>query len=255
MSRRRLLGYFQGAYRPQALLVAAAGHLRHDAVARFVRATFGRMPRTRGRRRPTAPPRTRGGIVRAAKRGLEQVHLVLGVPALPEAHAARHRLLVLNAVLGGTTSSRLFQKVREERGLAYAVESSVQSYHDAGQLVVYAATSPGRTGAALRVILDEMRDLKERGPSPEELRVARSHLEGSLLLSQESTSSRMWSLARQEIVHGAQATVAETLRDLAKVTPRGVRDLARVLFRDRGLGLAAVGRPGGLRVPSGGLSL
>jgi len=251
LSRPRLVRYFRATYRPENLLIAAAGRLRHDVVARQVRKAFGTLKRGATERAAQRSPRGRGGVVRSHKKGLEQVHLVLGVPALPERHAGRQRLFVLNALLGGALSSRLFQKIREERGLAYSVYSSVQAFLDAGYLSIYAATSPEKAREALSLVLHELRDLSSAGASEEEVKVAKDHLKGGFLLSRESTVGRMSSLARQEIFFGRQESEREVLRGIDAVTARGVRSLASDLFVPKRFSLAAVGPIRGIKLDAG----
>ncbi len=255
MSRRRLLTFFRGAYVPRNLLIAAAGSLRHDELADRLRKAFGAMPRADGPSRDSRPPRTRGGVVTRAKRELEQLHLLLGLPAFPESFAGRYPLFVLNALLGGTMSSRLFQKIREERGLAYSVYSAVNAFLDNGVMLVYAATSPKRGREVLDVVLRELADLRDRGPDPAEVAVAKEHLKGSLMLSLESTSARMSNLARQEIYYGRQYGLGEILAGIEAATPEAVHAVARQLFQDRSLALAAVGRVGALGPAAKELSL
>jgi predicted Zn-dependent peptidase len=151
-------------------------------------------------------------------------------------------LFVLNTLLGGTMSSRLFQRVREERGLAYSVYSGVNTFVDAGYLNIYAATSP-KTGVELvEVVKNELVDLRDNGPTEEELDMAKEHLKGSLMLSLESTASRMSNLARQEIYYGRQLELEETLEGVGRVTPRQAHRVAQKLFEGQELSLAAVGR-------------
>ena len=254
-TRRSLRAFFRGAYRPQNMLIVAAGHLRHDRLAAAVRAAFGSLPRGKGRRAAPVAPSPRPGVVLRSKRELEQLHVVLGLPGFPENFGERYELFVLNALLGGTMSSRLFQKIREERGLAYSVYSAVNAFRDVGLFMVYAATSPAKAGEAVRLILDELRSLREKGPEAAETAVAKEHLVGSLTLSLESTVSRMSNLARQEIYYGRQLSPAEMIRGIEAVTPERVHRLARRLFRNGRVGLAAVGRTGRLRLPREALSL
>ncbi len=248
LSRRRLLAFFRGAYRPRNILIAAAGNLRHDRVARLVRDSFGPMRRGGPRTRPLSVPRPRYGAVTRVKKELEQLHIVLGLPGFPENFADRYPLFVLNALLGGTMSSRLFQKIREERGLAYSVYSAVNAFRDTGLMMVYAATSPSRGNEVVRLILDEIRSLRDKGPDPRETEVAKEHLKGSLMLSLESTVSRMSNLARQEIYFGRQFNLGEMIRRIEEVTPESIHRVAWRLFRDGQIAAAAVGRLGRLRL-------
>jgi predicted Zn-dependent peptidase len=201
--------------------------------------------------RPITRPRPHPGIVTRPKRELEQLHLVLGVPGFPERFSDRYSLFVLNALFGGTMSSRLFQKIREERGLAYSVYSAVNAFADSGLLMVYAATSPSKGREVLRLILEEVSDLTERKPDPAETSVAKEHLKGSLMLSLESTVSRMSNLARQEIYFRRQFSLAEMIRGVEAVSPASIHRITRRLFQKRRLAVAAVGRTSGLRLGRG----
>ncbi len=255
LSRKRLLRYFRDNYVPQNILIVAAGNIRHAKLARLLTKTFGRMP-PGGRPKPMGGrPRPRGGVVTRAKKELEQLHLLLGVPAFPERHAHRYPLFVLNALLGGTMSSRLFQKIREERGLAYSVYSAVNAFRDAGVMMVYAGTSPEKGDELLAVVRDELRDLREKGPAAREVEVAKEHLKGSLMLSLESTSSRMSNLARQEMYHGRTFSMEEILKRLDRVRTADVHRMARRVFRPGIPALAAVGRTGTLKAVRAGFAL
>ena len=254
-SRNRLLHFFKEAYRPENMLIAAAGNFRHARVARLIRESFGKMKRGRKAEPKPRSPRARPGLVKKSKRELEQLHLLLGLPAFPESFEGRYRLFVLNTLLGGTMSSRLFQKIREERGLAYSVYSGVNGFQDCGFLMVYVATRAAKGKDVVQLILDQFQDLREKGPTPEEMKVAKENLKGSLMLSLESTSSRMSSLARQEMYFGRQFTLKEMLQGIDSVTPDGVHDLSATLFQNGPVGLAAVGRLGRFRLKEEGLHL
>jgi predicted Zn-dependent peptidase len=256
MSRARVYDFFRGAYLPSNVLIVAAGNLEHRAVARSIARAFGAMEaRREAPRAPQPVPRMRGGIVLREKRQLEQMHLLFGLPAFPESFAGRYPMFVLNAILGGTMSSRLFQKIREERGLAYSVYSAVNAFQDTGLMMVYAATGPKTAGQVAELILAELADLRDRPPSDDEVRVAKEHLKGSLMLSLESTGSRMSNLARQEIYHGRQFGLDEILRSIAAVTPDTIHAVARRLFAGAHPALAAVGRTAPLKLKPSALRL
>ncbi|HKQ61756.1 MAG TPA: pitrilysin family protein [Candidatus Polarisedimenticolaceae bacterium] len=255
MSRRQLLGFFRHAYRPANMLISAAGHVDHAATAARVRRVFRQLRPGPPPDGPNGSPRASWGVVRRDKRELEQVHLLLGVPAYPERFEHRYSLYVLNTILGGTMSSRLFHKIRERRGLAYSVYSAVNAFLDAGFLTIYAATSPKNAEEVVRLVVHELADLRDHGPTAQELRVAKEHLKGSLMLSLESTSARMSNLARQEIYFGKRISAAETLRRLQAVGVRDVRTLAGQMLREARLGLAAVGRVRRLRLRQEALRL
>ena len=255
LSRRRLLDYFRSVYAPGNLLVVAAGNLRHDEARRLVRKAFGPMRRRTVRAGTAGRPKPRGGVILRAKKQLEQLHILLGVPAFPERYEGRYPLFVLNAILGGTMSSRLFQKVREERGLAYSVYSALNAFQDTGVLMVYAGTSPGKGDEVLAVVRDELRDLRDHGPTAQEVEVAKEHLKGSLMLSLESTSSRMSNLARQEIYHGRSFPMGEILKRLDAVTRDATHRASRRVLGGAAPALAAVGRTSALKSIRRGLAL
>ena len=255
LSRQRLLGYFRENYVPGNILIVAAGNVSHAALAKLCASSFGKMKPGGRMAAPGLKPRPSGGIVTRAKKELEQLHLLMGVPAFPERHAQRFPLFVLNALLGGTMSSRLFQKVREERGLAYSVYSAVNAFKDAGVMMVYAGTSPEKGDEVLAVVKAELTDLRENGPQAREVEVAKEHLKGSLMLSLESTSSRMSNLARQEMYHGRTFSMEETLRRLDRVTRAEVHNMAKRVFARGTPALAAVGRTRTLKAARRGFSL
>jgi len=246
LSRRQLLRFFRDCYRPANMLIVAAGNVRQARMSRLVRKAFGDLepgPSSNGRKRP----RARSSIVTRRRSELEQVHLLLGLPAFAGPLERRYALHVWNTILGGTMSSRLFQRIREERGLAYSVYSALNTFADSGVLTIYAATSPKSANEVIRLIREELRSLRDAGPTGEEITVAKEHLKGSLMLSLESTSSRMSNLARQEIYFGRQFTLEQTLRGIERVTRGRLQRLARELLAGRPLALAAVGRLNRLR--------
>jgi predicted Zn-dependent peptidase len=255
MSRRRLLTFFKNAYRPQNMMVVAAGNLNHRRLAKAVREQFGGLRRRPAERGAGSTPRPRPGLVRRARNELSQLHLLIGLPVAPTSADRRVALHVLNAVLGGTISSRLFQKVREERGLVYTVYSSINAFRDTGFLSVYAATGPENGALVVKLVRDELRNLRDHGPTEDEVRLACEHIKGSLMLSLESTASRMSNLARQEIYYRRQQGLAETLASIDRVTRTRVHRLARDLVADHRLGAAAVGRVRGLRLGARELQL
>jgi predicted Zn-dependent peptidase len=223
--RDDLARFFRRVYHPGNMLIAAAGHLEHGAVLALVERHFGALgpgggPPRRSAPRP-APPR----VVTRAKKELEQVHLCLGGPAHHQDHEDRYAAYVLNTILGGSLSSRLFQNVRERRGLVYSISSGITSYSDAGSLTIYAATSLGAVDEVLRLTLDELRRARGERVPEDELRRAKDHLKGSLMLSLENTGSRMSQLARQEIYYGRQIGMDEVLGRIEQV---GAEDLERV---------------------------
>lgn len=248
LSRHQLLRFFRSSYRPGNLLVVAAGNVDHTAIRRQVRQAFAGIAPGNGSNGRPSRPRAGQGIVKREKNDLGQLHLLLGCPAFPVDFRERYALYVLNAMLGGTMSSRLFQKIREERGLVYSVYSALNAFADTGFFNVYAATNPKNGDEVVEVVLEELRDLRDRPPGEQELAVAKEHLKGSLMLSLESTPSRMSNLARQEIYYGRQQTLGQTLRGIDQVTAAKVHGVARKLWQRPRMNLAALGRVDRLRL-------
>ena len=241
LTRRQLQSFFRRSYRPQHMLVAAAGNLRHTSMRRLVKDSFGDLTPDGAANGAQARPRPRSTVVTQAKNSLGQLHLLMGLPAFRKTVAERYTLHVFNTLLGGTMSSRLFQRIREERGLAYSVYSALNGFRDAGNLVVYAATRPSKAAEVVRLARDELRDLRDNGPDQAELDVAREHLKGSLMLALESTASRMTNLARQEIYLGRTQGLEQTLRGVQAVTRKRVHRLCRELLAGQKLSLRGAG--------------
>ena len=227
--REHLASFFRRVYHPGNIVIAAAGNLEHGRTAELVRRHFGAL---RSGRTPSNghAPRPRARIVTRAKKELEQVHVCLGMRAYPQVHQDRYGTYILNTVLGGSMSSRLFQNVREKRGLVYSISSGVTAYSDAGLLSVYAGTSLDSVDEVVRLTLEEFRKLKGERLPEEELRRAKDHLKGSLMLSLENTGSRMSHLARQEIYFGRQIGLDELLSGVEAVTAEDVQRIANDLL-------------------------
>jgi predicted Zn-dependent peptidase len=186
---------------------------------------------------------------------LEQSHVCLGTRGYQQDHADRYSSYILNTILGGSMSSRLFQNVREKRGLAYAVFSGLSAYRDTGSITIYAGCANDAVGELIDVVIAEIRRMKDE-PLPEsELRRAKDHLKGSLMLNLESTSSRMSHLARQEIYFDRHFGLDETLAGIEAVTIGEVQRVARDLFADGGLSATVLGAVNGLKLPPEKLSL
>ena len=221
---------FQNWFAPDHILVTAAGNITHDQVLTLVEKEFGKL-KPLGIREEAPAPSTSAPIHLETKRDLEQVHICIGVPSLPIAHERRFGIAVLNNLLGGGMSSRLFQNIREKQGLAYAVFSELTPYSDAGMLTVYAGTGKETIGKVLDLTIAEFRAMKESPVSVEELLRAKNHLKGSLMLSLESTSSRMSNLARQELYFHRFSTLDEILASIEAVTREEVQVLAQEFFQ------------------------
>jgi predicted Zn-dependent peptidase len=236
MSRDTLHSFWRGEYTAPRMVVAAAGNLDHDHVAELVAAALDRAAQGHTGARPV-PPRTATGArpVRTGALGLldddsEQAHMMLGVPTAGRAGRGLPVLAVLNSALGGGLSSRLFQQVREQRGLAYQVYSSTVRYADAGALSVYAGCAPERLGEVVAVVRDVLAEVAADGLTEAEVVRARGALRGGLVLGCEDTASRMNRLGRAELDHGRQRSLADSLARIDAVTPAEVAALAGELL-------------------------
>lgn len=234
-----LRDHFRRAYVGGNFVVAAAGHVDHAAVRDFVGEAFGALPVTSDLV-TTASPKSKVQLIIRDK-DLEQSHVCLGTNAYPHDHADRYVTYVLNTVLGGSMSSRLFQNIREKRGLAYAVNSGLVAYTDTGTLMVYAGCDAAAVSELVNLVVAELCAMKDTPISDAELQRAKDHLKGSLVLNLESTTSRMSQLARSEIYFGRQIGLEETLAGLDRVTTDDVRRVATELFVNGTLAATVVG--------------
>jgi len=245
---RQMIGdYYRSVYAPSNLLITAAGHLTHEGVVKLVSEQFESLP-------PNDPPpadqvpATHARIALRNKKSLEQVHLCLGVPSYPLPHEERFACYLLNTVLGGGMSSRLFQNIRERQGLAYAVFSELSPYRDTGCLSIYAGTSLESARKVVESIIKEFQQLKQEGVSAEELRRAKDHLKGSLMLSLESTSSRMSNLARQEMYFSRFFTLDELVESIEQVSAGDVQRIAQAFFDPKQIALTVLGNLDGFKI-------
>ncbi|MBV8549832.1 MAG: insulinase family protein [Acidobacteriaceae bacterium] len=246
-SQPMLFDYYNRVYTPRNILITAAGNLEHDKIVRLVRDHFAGLP-DRGSLPAEAVPRAHAPIVLKKKESLEQVHVAMGVPSYPLAHESRFPLYVLNTVLGGGMSSRLFQNIREKQGLAYAVYSELNLFSDTGCFSVYAGTAVETAKQVVSSVVRELRLLKDELIGEDELRRAKDHLKGSLMLSLESTSSRMSNLARQELYFDRFMSLDEMLESIEAVTRDEVQRIAAEFFTTENLALAMLGRLSGIEV-------
>ena len=248
LTRSQIVRYYRARYRPENMVVAAAGNLDHASVVRMVRKAFGRgnfladsSVRPQPPRRADRVRRTTAGEI-ALSRPFEQVNAVLGVNGLARTDDRRYALGVLNAVLGGGTSSRLFQEVRERRGLAYSVYSFASHYSDAGMVGVGVGCLPAKMEHVLSVVRDEMRLMAEKGITDEELERGQGALRGGLVLSMEDSGTRMSRIAKAELLYDELPGLDEVIRRIDAVTVEDVQELAVELFAGPET-LATVGPP------------
>jgi len=238
--RAMLNSFYSAVYAPANVLVTAAGNLTHERMVNLVREHFESLPPGEPLP-PDQAPTTHARIALRNKKALEQVHLCLGVPSYPLPHEERFACYVLNTLLGGGMSSRLFQNIRERQGLAYAVFSELNPYRDTGCLSIYAGTSIESARKVVESILGEFRQLKAQAVNDEELRRAKDHLKGSLMLSLESTSSRMSNLARQEMYFAKFFTLDELVESIEAVTAADVQRIAQTFFDPKQIALTVLG--------------
>ncbi len=239
--------YYRGVYAPSNLIVTAAGNLTHERMVDLTRQHFENLPPS-AEAPPDQPPTTHARIALRNKKSLEQIHLCLGVPSYPLPHEERFACYVLNTLLGGGMSSRLFQNIRERQALAYAVFSELNPYRDTGCLSIYAGTSAESARKVVASIVKEFQQLKQERVPDEELRRAKDHLKGSLMLSLESTSARMSNLARQEMYFGRFFSLDELVESIEMVTADDVRRIAATFFDPKQIALTILGNLDGLRI-------
>jgi predicted Zn-dependent peptidase len=252
-NRATVDAYYREVYTPANMLITAAGNLKHDALVALAAKHFQGLA-ARGPVPADDVPVTHARIVQRNKKELEQVHLILGVPSRRVDDPDRFASYTLNTILGGGMSSRLFQNIRERQGLAYSVYSDLGNYSDTGCLSVYAGTSLEAAGKVVESILKEFRDLKNNPVPFEELRRAKDHLKGSLMLSLESTSSRMSDLARQEMYFHRFFTLDELVESIEAVSADDIQRLANTFFDAKLIALTVLGNLNGFKITRDELS-
>jgi predicted Zn-dependent peptidase len=238
-SREAIADYFGDEYVPPRIIIAVAGNVTHEQVVELFGTGFNGF--ARGLRPRHAETATLTPGVNMVHKALEQVHLVMGFPGLPHAAPERYAMFLLNDVIGGSMSSRLFQEVRERQGLVYSIHSGAQAFADTGIVYLYAATDAQNFSKVLKSILKELRELKKTGVTAEELKRAKDHLKGSLMLSLESTSSRMNRLAKHELHLGAFLTIDDMLASIDGVKHEEVQALVTELLDEDRLALTTLG--------------
>jgi predicted Zn-dependent peptidase len=237
LSRQAISDYYRSRYRPQGMVVSVAGNVDHDEAVDLVRASFRSPQHQSAQESGRTAPEQRSGVV-VEERPTEQAHLVLGMHALPRDHDLRWALSVLNTGLGGGMSSRLFQEIREKRGLVYSVYSYVSSHADAGVFGVYAGCAPSRVPEVIQLARAELASATEKGLTDEEVERAKGAMRGSLVLGLEDTGAQMSRIGKAALVHGEVLTVDELVAHIDAVTPDDVRTAADlVLTRPLSLGI------------------
>ncbi|MGE0865540.1 MAG: M16 family metallopeptidase [Vicinamibacterales bacterium] len=253
LTRDTITRYFANTYVAANFVVVAVGNLEHDHVQQLLENALAHIPHSGPDAEHSAP--VTASTIQIRRKDLEQSHVVFGTPALPQHHPERYAGYALNTTLGGSMSSRLFQNVREKRGLAYAVFSGLSAYQDAGALSIYAGCGNDAVAELIDVVVAEIRQMKAGGLDPIELRRAKDHLKGSLMLGLESTSSRMSHLARQEMYRDRTDGLDEMLAAIERVTADDVLRLADRFFANGSLAVTVLGDVNGLQVNQEQLAL
>jgi predicted Zn-dependent peptidase len=239
MSRTSVSGYYKRRYRPSDLVIAVAGNIKHDDVVRQSKRAFSAEGFLGERAKPTAvrsagPVKPQGsGEFRVVTKETEQAHVLLGVPGLSRDDERRFALGVLNVALGGGMSSRLFQEIREKRGLAYSVYSFSQQFSGSGMFGVYAGCQPSKVHEVLKITRDLLADVASNGLRDEELERAKGQARGGLVLGLEDTGSRMSRIGKSELMFGDLKSIDEMLAQIDGVTAQEVRDVASILLGNR----------------------
>ena len=248
--RPSVVDAYDHRFSPGNIIVSAAGNLNHDRFVELVTGHFKHMkPLKNGNNGfHSSAPKIVSRIILRNKKALEQVQLCLGVPAHPIAHEKRHAGYVLNTLLGGGMSSRLFQNIRERQGLAYSIYSDLNPYRDTGCLAVYAGTSLASASKVVQSVVGEFRKLKAEPVPEEELRRSKAQLKGSLMLSLESSTARMSNLARQEMYFDRFYDLDELIEKIEAVTAEDLTGLAKEFFKTESVALTALGNLPGLKI-------
>jgi len=239
LTRESILAYLAKAYSPANVVVAAAGNVQHDEFVERVRGLLGGMPA--GPSGPqTAPPEFRPSTV-IKQKDCEQVNVLVGAEGVSARDDRRYAFSVLDTILGGGMASRLFHEIRSKRGLAYNIYSAHQSYRAGGLMTIAAGTGPKTAAEVVTIIRDELAIMASQGVSDDELRRAKEHLKGGLILSLESTSTRMLRLGHSELNIGRNIPPAEAVANIEAVTKQQVDEIARHAFAPARTALTVLG--------------
>jgi predicted Zn-dependent peptidase len=242
ITREALADHIHKYYRPENTIIAVAGNVEHGELVKLCREySIDRGEKKFYNQRKTAVPTPR---VLIKSKPTEQVHIMVGVPGIRRTHPAKYALSIIDNVLGGSMSSRLFQRLREERGLVYNVYSDISLFSDTGAFAIYAGTGSTRVQEVIQVICGELRDLRKNGISQAEMARAKEHLKGTFLLGMESTTVRMNRLGFSEVCGEPLCTPDEVIQKIGSVSLDDVAELVEELFREELYGVAIIGPEG-----------
>ncbi len=242
-----ILGYYGSKFVPGNLIISAAGNLRHSEFVELIRKQFDHLSAASNGWHDT-PPKTHSRITLRNKKSLEQVQICVGVPSYSISHEKRYASYILNTLLGGGMSSRLFQNVREKQGLVYSIFSELNPFRDSGCLAVYAGTSREAAPKVVQSVISEFRELKNQPISDEELKRAKDQLKGSLMLSLESSTARMSNLARQEMYYERFFSLDEIIDRIQAVTIEDIIESAKEFFQPGSIAVTVLGNLNGLKL-------
>jgi predicted Zn-dependent peptidase len=242
-----LFDYYRRFFIPNNMILAVAGNMKHERVVELVAQHFLALPSGPNGFHQAAP-KTQSRIIMRNKKALEQVQLCIGVPSLSIGHEKRFASYILNTLLGGGMSSRLFQSVRERQGLAYAIYSELNPFRDTGCLSIYAGTSREAATKVVQSVVAEFRRLKQEAITQDELRRSKDQLKGNLMLSLESSTARMSNLARQEMYFDRFYSMDEIIDRVEGVTAEAVMQLAQSCFTTENIAVTVLGNLNGLKM-------
>jgi predicted Zn-dependent peptidase len=239
LKHKDILSYIDRYYSPREIIIAVAGNFEHEKLIELLNRAFGSLERTGTAKEESAPGFRRAISVR--KKQLEQAQLCLGCRGLNYVNDDRYTILALNTVLGNGMSSRLFQEVREQNALAYSIYSYVTAYRDAGLLTVYAGADPANVVDAVRLIVKEIRKIRDEGITQAEETRVKNQIKGNLVLSLESSNSHMSRLARQEIYFGKYFSMDDVIKAVDRITADDIHRVARQIFTRETIALSILG--------------
>jgi predicted Zn-dependent peptidase len=249
--------FHEETFCPRNLIIAAAGNVEHTQIVDLAGKFFTRKTEDKKQKTDEATdfPKISAPIIIKKNRNLEQAHLIIATPFIDARSEKRYAADLLANIIGGGVSSRLWQKVREEKGLAYSVGASAAMYLDCGVFSIYAATSPKQTEEVLDISLQEIREIIKHGITPEELELMKQQSIASILLGLEDSSVRAATLARLEVLHGRQIPVEETLRKIEAVSIEEIREIAKECFQTEKIAFGALGNLNGFKIERERLSV
>jgi len=243
MTRDTILGFKNSWYHPSEIMISAAGAVEHNALVNLLKTSFAALnPHKPDRVQQSLERKSEGRVVNICERELEQTLICLGTEGVSSTSPQRYSLMVLNAILGGGMSSRLFEEIREKRGLAYSVYSYPSSYRDAGSMAIFAGTERGRSCDTIKIILGEMAKIKNEAVPEEEFDAAREQIKGKILMSLESSESYMFRLSRSFLNFGRYQPLDEIMAGFDAVLPENVQNLAKDLFLDDSMNIQIMGK-------------